>query len=82
MQIYVGNLSYNTKQSQVQELLNTIGEAHITRWMCDKDDPTKSMGYCFAEMPDGLGIEAIDMLNNTILDGRNVRISEARPRNY
>ena len=82
MQLYIGNLAYTTSQEKVSELLNTIGEARITRWMSDKDDPTKSMGFCFAEVADGLGIEMIDMLNGTMLDGRAVRIAEARPRNY
>lgn len=80
MNIYVGNLSYNTSNESLQESFGRFGEvtnAHVIR---DRETG-RSRGFGFVEMPnDTEGRAAIAQMNGADLDGRKITANEARPR--
>ena len=80
MDIYVGNLSYDTSDSQLNEVFQQKGQ--VNRATVVKDRVTdRSRGFGFVEMPvPEEAREAIESLNGTELDGRALTVNEARPR--
>ena len=80
MNIYVGNLSFNASESDIENAFGRFGE--VTKVSIVKDRETgRSRGFGFVEMGDRQsGQKAIDGLNETEIDGRNVTVNEARPR--
>ncbi len=80
MKIYVGNLSYDTREEQLREAFapyGTVGEATV---ITDRETG-RSRGFGFVEISDDDAARtAIQSLNGTALDGRNVTVNEARPR--
>jgi RNA recognition motif-containing protein len=71
--LYVGNLSYSTKESEITELFSTYGQVVSTKIIENK-------GFGFVEMGTPEEAQAaLDALNNTDYDGRTLRIDEARP---
>ena len=80
MNIYVGNLPYSTTQDDLQELFAPYGEVSSTSVIMDKFSG-RSKGFGFVEMPNQAEAEAaIKALNESDLNGRNIRVNEARPR--
>lgn len=81
MNIYVGNLSYEVDDQQLQELFEEYGTVSSARVIMDRYSG-QSRGFGFVEMPNGNeGQTAIDALNEHEVDGRRLRVNEARPRN-
>lgn len=79
MNIYVGNLSYNTTESELRSAFEAHGEVTSTAIISDRDSG-QSKGFGFVEMSTG-GPEAISALDGTDLGGRQIKVNEARPRN-
>lgn len=80
MKLYVGNLSFNTQDDQLASLFAEFGEVVSCRVVTDRETG-RSRGFAFVEMADAAaGQAAIDGLNDKELDGRMLRINEARPR--
>ena len=80
MNIYVGNISYGTDDDKLVELFSTFGEVASARVISDRDTG-RSKGFGFVEMPnDAEANAAIEALNEKEIDGRSLRINEARPR--
>ena len=81
MNIYVGNLSYDTTEENLRKAFEAFGE--VTSSSIIKDQYTgQSKGFAFVEMEDRTkALEAIEKLNGTDMEGRNVKVNEARPRN-
>lgn len=80
MDIYVGNLSYDANDGDLQELFAQYGTVNSARVITDKYSG-RSKGFGFVEMPDGSEAEtAISNLNEQDLMGRPLRVNEARPR--
>ncbi|MFK5957024.1 MAG: RNA-binding protein, partial [Planctomycetota bacterium] len=78
--IYVGNLSYQTDDRELEDLFAPYGDIASARVITDRETG-RSKGFGFVEMPDSAQAEAaITALNDTEIDGRNLRINEARPR--
>lgn len=78
--IYVGNLSYDTTETQVREAFAALGEIESVSLIIDRDTG-RSKGFAFVEMSnDNEAKSAIEQLNGTEVDGRTMNISEARPR--
>jgi cold-inducible RNA-binding protein len=77
--IYVGNLSFNTTEAQVSELFGEYGEVESINMINDRDTG-RFRGFCFIDMEDSAANEAINALNDTEFDGRQLRVNEARPR--
>lgn len=80
MNIYVGNLSYNLSDNDLQQKFAEFGAVSSAKIIEDRDTG-RSKGFGFVEMPnDDEGAKAIEGLNGTDLDGRNLTVNEARPR--
>jgi len=77
--IYVGNLSYNSTESQVRELFEQHGQIESISWITDRDTG-RFRGFAFVEMEDSAANAAIKSLNNQLVDGRELRVNEAKPR--
>lgn len=80
MNIYVGNISYSTDDAKLREVFSSFGEVASARVISDRDTG-RSKGFGFVEMPnDAEANAAIEALNEKEMDGRTLRINEARPR--
>lgn len=80
MNIFVGNLSFNTNEESVRELFSPYGDVDSVRIITDRETG-RSRGFGFVEMADaGEAMTAMMQLNGTELDGRPLNINEARPR--
>ncbi len=81
MNIYIGNLPYNTSEDDLRDLFSAHGEVSSVNVIIDRDSG-RSKGFGFVEMPDKAQAEsAINAINQTDVSGRSVRVNEARPRN-
>ena len=80
MNIYVGNLSYEATEEDLKEAFEIFGEVNTVKII--KDNYTgRSKGFGFVEMPAKAKAQsAIEGLNGKDLKGRNLNVSEARPR--
>jgi len=80
MNIYVGNLSYDTGNAELKEAFAQYGQVNDARVVEDKNSG-RSRGFGFVEMADkSEGQAAIAGLNGTSLQGRTITVNEARPR--
>lgn len=77
--IYVGNLPYNTSESELQELFAKHGNVLSVKLIIDRETG-RSRGFGFVEMDDGEAENAINALNGTDFGDRSLRINEARER--
>jgi len=77
---YVGNLSFDATEEQViSELFTQYGKVDSIAMITDRDSG-RFRGFGFVEMEDSAANAAIKGLNDTDLDGRMLRVNEARPR--
>ena len=80
MNIFVAQLNYQTKEDQLRSLFEAYGEVSSAKIIIDKFE-NRSKGFGFVEMPnDDEAKAAINSLNEYSLDGRNIVVKEARPR--
>ncbi len=80
MNIYCGNLTYNTTDSDLRSTFETYGQVASAAVIMDRETG-RSRGFGFVEMPnDGEARAAIEALNGQNVGGRNIVINEARPR--
>jgi RNA recognition motif-containing protein len=76
--IYVGNLPFQTTSEDLRSWFAEYGT--VTRAQVATDRETgRSRGFGFVEMTDG-GDEAIAALNGSQLEGRSLKVNEAKPR--
>ncbi len=79
-QIYVGNLAYKMTEDSLRELFEQHGEVTSVKIIKDRFSG-RSKGFGFIEMADKQGAEnAIQKLNGAEVEGRNLRVNEAKPR--
>ena len=78
--IYVGNLSYGMTEVQVRELFEEHGTVDSIAWITDRDTG-RFRGFCFVEMEESAANAAIKSINGTLIDGRELNVNEARPKN-
>jgi len=77
--IYVGNLSYNTNDSTLQDAFSAFGTVESAKVITDRDSG-RSKGFGFVEMStEAEANAAINKLNGQEIDGRQVNVSEAKP---
>ena len=78
--LYVGNISFNTVESDIQDLFAKVG--NVTRCSLITDRYTgRSRGFAFVEMgTEQEAQSAIQEIDGKELDGRNLKVNEARPR--
>lgn len=80
MNIYVGNLSFNAMESDIERMFSEFGEVKSVSIVKDRDTG-RSRGFAFVEMRDSQsGQQAIDALHESSVDGRAITVNEARPR--
>ena len=80
MNIYVSNLSFNVQDEDLREFFASYGEITSAKVIMDKVTG-KSRGFGFVEMPDDEAAKkAIAELDNATVEGRNIRVNEARPK--
>lgn len=77
--LYVGNLSYEATESQVRDLFSEYGEIESIAMINDRDSG-RFRGFCFVEMPDAAADAAVKGLDGTDVDGRSLKVNEAKPR--
>jgi|SRR3977135_2559116 RNA recognition motif-containing protein len=80
MKLYVGNLSFETTENDLQDLFEQHGTVSEVSLMMDKMTG-KSRGFAFITMNDGTQASAaMSALNGKDLNGRALNVNEARPR--
>ena len=80
MNIFVGNLSYNTTEESLKQAFEAFGQVQSAKVISDRETG-RSRGFGFVEMPnEDEARTAIDSLDGKPLDGRPVKVNEARPR--
>jgi RNA recognition motif-containing protein len=78
--LYVGNLSYNTTSSDLEQLCGQHGTVQSAEVIQDRDTG-RSKGFAFVQMgSDAEAQAAIAALNGQDLDGRALTVNEAKPR--
>ena len=78
--LFVGNMSFQTSETDLQELFKQFGQ--VTRVHVAMDRETgRARGFAFVEMPnDGEAAKAIAALDGKEVNGRNLKVNEARPK--
>ncbi len=77
--LYVGNLSFNTTESQINDLFAQAGAVESVHLITDRGSG-QSKGFAFVEMSsDEEANKAIADFNGKDLDGRPLTVNEARP---
>lgn len=77
--IYVGNLSFQTTESDITEAFSGFGPVESVSIITDRDTG-RSKGFGFVQMADQAdATKAISALNGTELGGRALTVNEARP---
>jgi cold-inducible RNA-binding protein len=78
--LYVGNLTYNVNESDLEALFTPFGAVQSAQIIVDRDT-NRSKGFGFVEMgTDAEAQAAIQGLNAHEHDGRNLTVNEAKPR--
>jgi cold-inducible RNA-binding protein len=78
--LYVGNLNYATTEAAISDLFGDIGEVLSVNLITDRMTG-RSKGFAFVEMADANAAQqAIDQINGREVDGRPLKVAEARPR--
>ncbi len=77
MNIYVGNLNYRVGDADLKEIFGEYGDVISARIIMDKATG-RSRGFGFVEMEDVDGRRALDELNGVEVQGRELKVSEAR----
>ena len=79
MRLFVGNLSFNTDEPQLEQLFGAIGPVESIRLMRDQETG-RSRGFAFVEMSNQAdGQAACSSLDQSEFGGRRLTVNEARP---
>ena len=80
MNIYLGNIAWSMTEDAVEALFAEFGTVSSVKIITDKYSG-RSKGFGFVEMDDDAAAQkAIDALNDSEQEGRNLRVNQARPR--
>jgi RNA recognition motif-containing protein len=80
MNIYVSNLSFNVQDEDLREFFAPYGEVTSAKIISDRTTG-QSRGFGFVEMSDDTAAKkAIDELNGGTVEGRTIRVTEAKPK--
>lgn len=80
MNIFLGNLSYNVDEDDILGIFEEYGEVKSAKIVMDRETG-KSKGFGFVEMlDDEAAKKAIKELHEGELEGRNIIVNEARPK--
>ena len=80
MKLYVGNLSFTTSTQDLEEMFGKVGTVESTNIIEDRETG-RSRGFGFVEMSSNEeGAKAIEQLNAKEINGREIIVNEAKPR--
>ena len=80
MNIYIGNLNYRVRESELQQILEEYGTVDSVKLIIDRDT-NRSKGFAFAELPnDAEAKVAIKEVDGAEYEGRQMVVKEAIPR--
>jgi cold-inducible RNA-binding protein len=78
--LYVGNLAYSVTSTDLESLFYQAGKVESVALITDKFSG-QPKGFGFVEMSSSAdAARAIEQFNDTELNGRNIKVNEARPR--
>ena len=78
--LFVGNMSFQTSEAQLQELFKQFGQVARIHVAMDRETG-RARGFAFVEMPnDDEAAKAIAGLDGKEVNGRNLKVNEARPK--
>jgi len=77
--IYVGNLPFSVTEDALRELFAQHGEVHSVAVITDRETG-RPRGFGFVEMDEANAAKAIAALDGWDMDGRNLRVNEAKAR--
>lgn len=81
MNMYIGNLSYNVKESDLRQVMEEYGAVDSVKLIVDRDT-RRSKGFAFVDMPESAEAQrAITELNGAEYVGRQMVVKEALPKN-
>lgn len=81
MNMYIGNLSYNVKESDLRQVMEEYGTVDTVKLIVDRDT-RRSKGFAFVDMPESSeAMNAIKELNGAEYVGRQMVVKEALPKN-
>jgi cold-inducible RNA-binding protein len=79
MKLYVGNLSFQTTEQDLNELFTPFGNVNEVNMIMDRETQ-RPRGFAFVTMGSGqAGQAAIDALNGKSVGGRDLTVNEAKP---
>ena len=77
--IYVGNLPWSATEDQIRNLFSPYGTVDSVKLVTDRETG-RARGFGFVEMDDAGAASAVEALDNTSYEGRNLRVNEAQPK--
>ncbi len=78
--LYVGNLPYSATEQSLREAFAASGTVDTVNLITDRDTG-QSKGFAFVEMSsDREAQAATEAMNGKMLDGRQIKVNEAKPR--
>ena len=78
--LYVGNLPYSVNQQSLEEMFSQFGAVDSVNVVTDRDTG-QSKGFGFVEMSSNAEAQqAIQGLNGSSLEGREIKVNEAKPK--
>jgi cold-inducible RNA-binding protein len=81
MNIYVGNMSFDTTEDNLRQAFEAFGEVSTVKIITDRDSG-QPRGFAFVEMSSkDEAMAAISGLSGQELNGRELNVNEAKPRN-
>jgi RNA recognition motif-containing protein len=78
--IYVGNLPFSASDDEIRSLFGTHGDVQSVNLITDRETG-RPRGFGFVEMDESGADAAIAALDGKDMDGRALKVNEARPRN-
>lgn len=77
--MYVGNLSFEATEDQIRDLFSPYGAIESVSMITDRSSG-QFRGFCFVEMETSAANAAMKALDSTDIDGRAIKVNEAKPR--
>ena len=74
MNMYIGNLSYNVRETDLRDVMEEFGTVDSVKLIIDRDT-RRSKGFAFVEMPETSELNGAEYVNRTMV------VKEALPRN-
>ncbi len=79
MKIYVGNMPFSMGEDALNEMFSQYGQVESVNVITDRET-NRPRGFAFVEMEDDGARQAISSLSGQEVEGRALKVNEARPR--